>query len=343
MLGVAVRLQRWRPISPAVLLLSHCHAWALHQRLGAERAISNAVTIPQPKKPHFTPTKKSKKLEAKLALGRKPRTVGPLPVHRTANPASDAPKQTSEGSKASATAKQEDSYDSFVDEHTVIATQAAAFKQILRGIHDASTDAELWKHLEEGLFIRLKQLDPDSLSGDRLSLGAARKQRSSTKMRRLELRELQSNYAPVIVTAIRQLRDRFPSSTLALAILPVVKSLGRWSYTVGASTELYNEHMAAVWNAYADFRQIDELLHDMDNNGHEFDSDTLGLVESIQREREYGISGQDGEVSRLIWDTALVQSGWQKLADWPSVIKERLAEAARRKADEDKFQEDADV
>jgi hypothetical protein len=142
------------------------------------------------------------------------------------------------------------------------------------------------------------------------------------------------NYPTFLTTAIITLRTCFPTSTLSFTMLSKLKSLGRGSYALGASTALYNELIKAIWHTYSDFRYIDELLQEMDNGGLEFDLDTLKILEEIRLEGNRIKNGRYGINRRAVWNTDIIQNGWRKVILWIPVVKERVEADTQRKLEE---------
>jgi Mtf2 family len=78
---------------------------------------------------------------------------------------------------------------------------------------------------------------------------------------------IQANYAYHCWSAMRRLREFFPRSPYATAILPTIKSLGPMSYVLGASTELYNEALFLRWVHYRDPHACADLRAEMLGRG----------------------------------------------------------------------------
>jgi hypothetical protein len=230
--------------------------------------------------------------------------------------------------------------------------QEEQFQRIERLLIDAKTDVELWEVLEKEVFSVIENL----VSGQNApSAGEAPKtvptstRAASTTMKSTleaetanadklaELALLGPNYPSLLVTAMRQLRVEFPSSQMFLAILPATKRLGRSSYVLGASTVLYNELIAAIWVTHGDFRQVNELLHEMDNAGLEFDANTLSVVDSIRREGNYGRRGTYGPTLQAVWKSDFIQTSWRRFVIWNGIIQQRLEANALRQANQEEY------
>jgi hypothetical protein len=149
-----------------------------------------------------------------------------------------------------------------------------------------------------------------------------------------ELSLIGPSYSLFLTTATVALRTNFPTSTLPFTILPKLKSLGRGSYALGASTALYNELIKAVWQTYTDFRFIDELLQEMDNGGLEFDQNTLDILEEIRLEGNRIKNGRYGINRRAVWSTDIIQNGWRRVILWIPTVRERVERDMARRSEE---------
>lgn len=120
------------------------------------------------------------------------------------------------------------------------------------------------------------------------------------------------------------LRTEFPSSPLPLSILPTIKSLGRSSYALGATTTLYRHLLRTAWIQHSSYTYIDTLLVDMNNGAIEFDADILTLLDSIIKEHEMARSGRLGREMQLVYGMEQFLEGIKKVRQWRSVVAERL-------------------
>lgn len=247
--------------------------------------------------------------------------------------------------------------------------QQAQIERIETLLYAARTDVELWNVLETELFTPLElleldhqQSDPDqdvSPSNDgepqppatsgvhTLSKAPAERNvnpqvlakgttstheslEDSTRNHNISI--ITHIYPALLLSALNQLKDDFPSSTLPFTLLPRIKRLGRTSYILGASTPLYNTIIDLTHTTYADFHRIDEILHELDNSGLEFDSRTLEILEQIAREGEKGRKGRLGINEKQVWNMDLITDGWRKVVEWIPTVRERVEEEAARRA-----------
>ncbi|KAJ9648914.1 hypothetical protein H2199_000827 [Coniosporium tulheliwenetii] len=214
--------------------------------------------------------------------------------------------------------------------------EAMRVEELMRA---AGTDAELWNVLETEVFSAIRQLE---LDGPRPSETKHTKS-SPNQQPSPGLAAIGPNYPSFLLMAVRQFRQEFPSSTLALAVLPEVKALGRSSYALGASTPLYNELITIAWLNYADFHEIDYLLHDMDRGGIEFDGNTLDLIASILVEQQKARRGWLGGAVAAVWEMESLRRGFRKLERWRDVVQARLeADAVRQAHEKDAPEEDGE-
>jgi hypothetical protein len=175
---------------------------------------------------------------------------------------------------------------------------------------------------------------------------AEKKMAELAEKKMAELAAIGPSIPKFLTIAIAILRQSFPTSTLPFTILPKLKSLGRSSYALGASTPFYNELIKAVWHTYTDFRMIDELLQEMDNGGLEFDQETWNILEAIRIEGNRIKNGRYGLNRKAVWGTDIIQNGWRKVIGWIPLVRERVRGDILRKredmmreqrADKDRF------
>ncbi|MCJ1376040.1 hypothetical protein MMC20_007278 [Loxospora ochrophaea] len=112
---------------------------------------------------------------------------------------------------------------------------------------------------------------------------------------------IEKNYSKHCARALHFFRSRFPTSHFAMRVLPTVKRLGPISYALGASTQLYNEHLYLKWIFYKDLHGINEIVLEMLNHGIEPDRVTLLIMADIARKRRRALKGVDGEVAKAWW------------------------------------------
>jgi hypothetical protein len=229
----------------------------------------------------------------------------------------------------------------------------------------AETDRELWEVLEKEVLGVIKRLDLDAVKQD-LALqtskyGKPRKAKTKavkaegssdpesafptsptdtpytpSKSALSDSKTLFATYPHHLHTAASLLRTHFPTSPLPLSILPTIKSLGRSSYALGASTSLYNLLLRTAWHQHSSYDLMDELLSDMDNGGVEFDLDTLSILDSVLSEFQSARRGEWGWAVKTVWAMDMFGEGAKRLQKWRDVIGKRLGVTLAQRAKEGK-------
>jgi hypothetical protein len=131
-------------------------------------------------------------------------------------------------------------------------------------------------------------------------------------------------YPAALLLAFRLLRTKFPTSPLALALLPQIRSLGPTSYVLGASTEFYNALIELRWDVYSDLQSIDGLLTEMERSGVEFDLGTWKILVKIGGERFTDLHDVDGGARGTFWQRPSNVRWFQKVA-----VERKMVVAAR--------------
>lgn len=204
-------------------------------------------------------------------------------------------------------------------------------------IRNATTDRDLWQVLDREVLTKIRELDLDNVntSGTRASAAgldssvttkddAQSKPISKPDPPSPEQRILFQNYPHHLVTAVATLRSEFPSSPLPLSILPMIKSLGRSSHALGATTALYKNLIRIAWIQHGSYATIDTLLTEMDNNAIEFDPDVLALLDAIIKDNDQAKSGGLGQDIQLMHSMEMHVDEMSKIHNWRKVVMERL-------------------
>ncbi|KAH9861555.1 hypothetical protein J1614_011305 [Plenodomus biglobosus] len=204
----------------------------------------------------------------------------------------------------------------------------------------AKTDHELWHMLETEVFTPVRQLDLDGTSKTKSQREASARlnathsklkiKSASTKFEAelTQQRVLFQNFPHYLIHAITTLRDSFPKSSLPLSILPAIKSLGRSSYALGATTTLYKHLLRTAWLHQSSYHAIDALLTDMNNSAVEFDTDILALLDSIIKEHNMALSGALGREMLMVNGLLLFRDGLAKIKMWRQVVAARVGPVA---------------
>jgi len=135
-------------------------------------------------------------------------------------------------------------------------------------------------------------------------------------------------YPAALLLAFRLLKTKFPTSPLALALLPQIRSLGPTSYVLGANTEFYNALIELRWDVYSDLNGVDGLLVEMERSGVEFNIGTWNTLVRIGAERFSDLHSPDGGVrGAAFWERPHNLKWFQKVAmEWKMVVAARLSE-----------------
>ncbi|KAF2274828.1 uncharacterized protein EI97DRAFT_434730 [Westerdykella ornata] len=236
--------------------------------------------------------------------------------------------------------KPKDEAASHVDElHRLRETERGRIEALMLA---AETDHQVWQILEKEILAPIRALDLDGLRGKSASASSATDS-TSKKPKRPKLKNIDDVSSPILspsdprilfhnfpfhlVLTTRVLRKHFPRSALPLSLLPTLKSLGRSTYALGASTTLYNLLIRTVWIQHASYSQIDDLLTDMENSGIEFDAHTLALLEQIVGEYWLARDGKWGKGLSFLYRFELVRDGQRKVQEWKKLVEMRLRAA----------------
>ncbi|KAF2240817.1 hypothetical protein BU26DRAFT_525724 [Trematosphaeria pertusa] len=234
-------------------------------------------------------------------------------------------------------------------------------KGLLEG---AQTDRELWEVLEREVFGVIKSLDLDGTRKAEASKKGKGKQKD-TPAQPPSLPELDAaaprfptsptdniykppkrdttrhdpsivfpNFPHHLIVAAKTLRTDFPASPLPLSIIPTLKSLGRSSYALGATTSLYKILLRTAWLQHHSYTQVCSLLQDMDNGGIECDYGILNLLDEIISEYRVARSGKLGRGMQVVLGMEQFEEGIKRLRVWRDMIARRLGDWGKRRAEE---------
>ncbi|KAF2030852.1 hypothetical protein EK21DRAFT_64555 [Setomelanomma holmii] len=207
-------------------------------------------------------------------------------------------------------------------------------------LKNAQTDHQLWQVLEREVFDQLRKLDLDgaesksatpdkktkaSGKGKGQAKGATQADKAQeSQPATVDKRILFPNYPHHLLTALVMLRTNFPASPLPLTILPTMKSLGRSSYALGATTLLYRHLLRTAWLQQSSYALIDTLLIDMETNVIEFDTGILEVLDAIIKEYEMARSSRLGREMQLVYGMELWGEGAKKVKAWRNVVADRV-------------------
>lgn len=141
------------------------------------------------------------------------------------------------------------------------------------------------------------------------------------------------NYPSHCLLALRLLHDKFPTSPLALNILPAIKRAGPTSYVLGATTALYNELLSIHWLMYNDMRAMADLVTEMNEQDVEFSQETLQILELPAWERDAVKTGKRGRSLAALWEMEEMQAAFARLQALRWVVHSKLDQVRRRESD----------
>ena len=125
---------------------------------------------------------------------------------------------------------------------------------------------------------------------------------------------LQTNYADCLLSAMRLLRRRYPTSFYPFYILPTMKDLGQMSYVLGATINLYNEILFLKWTQFSDLHGMADLMQEMLNQGIEMNEITKVILRRVIAERRWSRMGKFGPIKQKWWSMRGHVEGWHKVS-----------------------------
>lgn len=218
---------------------------------------------------------------------------------------------------------QEDGTSSGTQQHEASSKELDSIKSEM---DNAQTDTALWAVLQDRVFKTIRQL-PES---------------SNPTQSGHDFQILTQILPQSLLHFMKSIRSSFPGSSLGLVLLPTLKKLGPSAFALGASTELFNEHMWLLYQHYADLDGVAETLSEMDKNVYEFDAGTKDLINTILKDGHRARVNAYGPGMQALWSTDRKTRGLEKLRRWDGIVEERLKAAALRAAreEETKFSEE---
>jgi hypothetical protein len=196
----------------------------------------------------------------------------------------------------------------------------------------AQTDRELWAILNNEVLDPLRKLNldapipPTKKEHPKPSTGSTktRNKKPPTTPASFDTNILFPNYPQHLLTALTALRVNFPASPLPLTILPTIKSLGRSSYALGATSQLYKHLLRTAWLQQSSYSLIDTLMSDMEANIVEFDSGILEVLDGVVREHEAARQGKLGREIQMVMGLESWVEGIEKVKKWRGVVAEKV-------------------
>lgn len=240
---------------------------------------------------------------------------------------------------------------------------------------EATTDVELWKVLDNEVFSTMRALEAERLRKEEEQAAPPRsidrpilddlsqntttnnlpadttptKPPSNPKSPRIPTSPLPtvtlpvfSHYYPIVTWhALRRLTSRQPASPLVPSLLPTIKSLGRTSLVLAASTPLFNVLLAHAWRTSGSLARVLALLREMDGAGVAMNDKTWTVLGEVARRREAGERGWHGEAVAALEGMSARKGEGIEVMRWRGRIREgmerRVVEAARRREEEERL------
>ncbi|KAI7497154.1 hypothetical protein KC367_g6120 [Hortaea werneckii] len=226
-------------------------------------------------------------------------------------------------------------------------------------LETAETDLELWARMKRHILNRVAALELDTTSTihQQAAAKAWRKQQAvETKSAPAETSSDGSIYVsdldilttnlPILLTRFMQTaQTNFPASPIDLNILPTLKSLGPSAFALGATTQLYNAHIAALFTRYGptSLPTIAEVLREMDREVYEFDEETIWLIiKTIKSAKKYR-QGHGSRGQEALWSMESAGRGVKEMLSWREIVETKRQEAALRKVREEEAARAAEV
>ncbi|TKA63920.1 hypothetical protein B0A55_08731 [Friedmanniomyces simplex] len=216
-------------------------------------------------------------------------------------------------------------------------------------LDDAPTDHDLWHILHTRILARLAALELDgppttprqqatvrewTQKHAEPSTGRVNRARKKSKPSEFEL--LTSNLPHNLLHYMSLNSTSFPTSLLPLKLLPALHSLGPTAFALGATTQLYNAHLALLHRHYpANLPAINSTLAEMDRQVYAFDDETLGIVDGILRVVGKFRHGHAGPGPQALFQMEGVGREVAGLGRWSRVMRERREQAALRRVREE--------
>ncbi|MCJ1362289.1 hypothetical protein MMC16_001392 [Acarospora aff. strigata] len=241
-------------------------------------------------------------------------------------------------------------------ERKVQKERQAQLRKVETLLRSAETDFQLWDVLEKEVFSTIKKIEAEA--PPRITRQTPHKRKPGRPKKGVEpdspviidmpitttdaekktkdkipaLSIVGPNYPSHCLLALRLLHDNFPTSPLALCLLPAIKRLGPTSYVLGASTALYNELISIQWLVYNDMRAMADLLTEMDEQDVNFSEETVKLLKLPAWDRSAAKSGTAGRSLGVLWEMEEMEAAFARLTALRRVVFARVDKQRREKA-----------
>ncbi|KAK0356136.1 hypothetical protein LTR94_005625 [Friedmanniomyces endolithicus] len=212
-------------------------------------------------------------------------------------------------------------------------------------LDDAPSDLDLWQTLQTHLLARVAVLEldgPPKTPRLQAAVHSYRNLPTQTRAKRAptkpvsDLDLLTANLPQNLVHYLSLNTTHFPTSLLPINLLPTLHSLGPTAFALGATTQLYNAHLALLHRHYpANISAMNNVLAEMDRQVYAFDDETLEIVDGALRMAARFKYGHSGPGPRSLVGMEGVERDVVALGRWAKVMRGRREEAAVRKVREE--------
>nr|OQO28196.1 hypothetical protein B0A51_03984 [Rachicladosporium sp. CCFEE 5018] len=228
------------------------------------------------------------------------------------------------------------------------ARSAAEIKTVDSLMADTQTDADIWRVLHERVISRVLALQLDTSEEPTEDLDKARtptKKAKGKKSKTLtvtaaatpaepattpskatpvpsaqDLHLLTQTFPIHLLNFTKRCASSFPGSSLPSNLLPYIKSLGPTTFTMAATTSLYNHHLSQLYYQHLDLPSIIATLEEMDQQVYDFDTATYNLLGKILHRANEARLGHLGPGTQAIWGSERMRSALKGIAEWKAKV-----------------------
>ncbi|KAF2862233.1 hypothetical protein K470DRAFT_293705 [Piedraia hortae CBS 480.64] len=189
----------------------------------------------------------------------------------------------------------------------------------------AKTDTQLWHLLHQHVLHPARALKLDPPTSPNPSLKERHPKEPSPSP------HLPTNLPHHLLHFTHLMQSNFPRSILPLSLLPTLKTYGPSIFALGASTALYNAHMAQLYAKHPyNLRLIIDVLVEMERSVYEFDAETVGLLDGVLRDFRGFRAGREGPAARVMVEMEGVGRDLRTLERWTERVRRRRLEGVLR-------------
>lgn len=216
-------------------------------------------------------------------------------------------------------------------------------EQVKKAFTAAQTDVELWKVLHDTVLSRVTSLDLDNLSPKPATKQKKRKAKVGKDPQPAESASpkwpgdiddqlvITQTLPQHLIVCQRQLMYDMPASHLSTSLLPYLKSLGPTTFTLAASTDLYNLHLRAL-RLNGNFQAIIAALEEMEKEVYDFDDKTQDVMNLILQRAKPARTGLYGAGVAALWNGERSRKTTRSINMWSRTISARMQEKALKEA-----------